>query len=39
MLTHIISVAGTEKGNAHTWLWRGEDQGWSQEFFLPWAIK
>jgi hypothetical protein len=27
ILTHIISVAGTEKGNAHTWLWRGEDGG------------
>ena len=27
ILTHIISVAGTEKGNAHTWLWRGEDSG------------
>ena len=25
ILTHIIFVAGTEKGNAYTWLWRGED--------------
>jgi len=46
ILTCIIYIAGTEKGSAHTWFWRGEDDGGAVfsastcglSFSLPFAL-
>ena len=46
ILTCFISIAGTEKGSAHTWFWRGEDDSGAVfsaslcnlSFSLPFAL-